>query len=292
MNNSTLHPSRSKYISLIKQTTGIELQIHSADEKREDVKPIRETAAGDHVYVKYQELPLSQRAQRREQLIKARQQHNLEQIFSLALEFIRQDANFDRLDADWMMRFSELASECYSHTMHELWAKILSVELSTVGTFSYKSLKTLSEISVKEAQIFYSAVKLLCRLGEDRGGKILTGAYKKPSLMSIFSSNQRIAVNLGKFGLSVTHIMVLSELGLMFSQEIESAAYPQGSVVKLSYQSENHELQVLQKEVVFTYYKLTQTGQELAKLVNFDMDKKYLQTLLTEFSSVVKKVKA
>ena len=287
MSKANLHPSRAKYLSLLKQTSGIELDIVPADQKQPDLKPIRESAAGDHIYIKHSELSLSQRALRREQLVKSRQQNNLEQIYSLAIEYVNQDAQFERLDLDWMMKFNELASQSYSPTMHDLWAKILAVELSQPGTFSYKSLKTLSEISTKEAMLFYRSVKLMSRLGEEKGAKILTGVYKKPTLMSIFSTNSRLGINLGKYGLSYPQLVTLADLGLIYTQEIESAPYQLGQSMNLSYQGQNVQMKIKQKDVIFTYYKFTQTGVELSKLVAVDADKSYLQSLMSEFKSLI-----
>ena len=287
MAKTNLHPSRAKYLSLLKQTSGIELEIVAADQPQPDSKPLRQSASGDSIYLKHPDLPLNQRAARREQLVKSRQQNNLEQIFSLALEYVNQDAQFERLDLDWMMKFSDLASMSYSSTMHDLWAKILAVELSQPGTFSYRSLKTLSEISTKEAVLFYRSVRLLSRLGDEKGAKILTGVYKKPTLMSIFSASNRWAINLSKYGLSYPQLVTLSDLGLLYSQEIESAPYQAGDSLTWSYQGQNIQMKIKQKDVIFTYYKFTQTGLELSKLVAADADKQYLKALVADFKHLV-----
>lgn len=287
MAKAALHPSRTKFLALLKQTTGIELEIATAEEVDENQKVLRESASGDHIYIKNSEFSLLQRAQRREQLVQSRQQNNLEQIYSLALEYINQDAQFDRLDLDWLMKFNDLALQSYSSTMQELWAKILAVELSNVGTFSYRSLKTLSEISTKEAMAFYKAVKLMTRVGDERAGKIITGMYKKPTLMSIFAGNNRQTVNLSKFGLSYTLLMTLSELGLIYGQEIESAAYQVNDTIKVVYQSNTQLLKVEQKDVILTYYKFTQTGYELSKLVSVSEEPLYIAALTQQFANLV-----
>jgi uncharacterized repeat protein (TIGR03899 family) len=287
MSNSTLHPSRAKYLSLLRQTTSIDFDIVAADDVPETEKAIREVASGDKVILKNPELNTYQRAQKRTQLVVSRQQNNLEKIFSLALEYINQDAQFDRLDLDWMMKFTELAKHSYSHTMHELWAKIIAVELSQIGTFSYKSLKVLSELSTKEALLFYKAINLTSRVGDDKSAKILTGIYKKPTFMSIFSNNNRKTINLNKFGLSYPQIICLAELGLIYEQEIESAPYLHQETINLSYLGKSYKLKVKQKEVILTYYKLTQTGNELCKLITTEFNKGYLNSLLSDFNTLL-----
>ncbi|MDU0112052.1 TIGR03899 family protein [Psychrosphaera aquimarina] len=287
MSNSILHPSRDKYLSLLKQTTSIDFVIVTSDDLTESESIVREVASGDKVILKNNEFTSFQRAQRRNQLVASRQQNNLEKIFSLALEYINQDAQFDRLDLDWMMKFTELAKNCYSQTMHELWARIIAVELSKIGTFSYKSLKVLSELSTKEALLFYKAVNLTSRIGEDKSAKILTGVYKKPTFMSIFSNNNRKTINLNKFGLSYPQIISLAEIGLIYEQEIESAPYLHKESIHLSYVGKSYQLRVKQKEVILTYYKLTQTGNELCKLITTEFNKGYLNSLLSDFNSLL-----
>lgn len=287
MANQALHPSRTKYLTLLKQTTGIEFALVPETEPQLEYKAIRKTNAGDQIYIKNPESNLLQRAQKREQILLSRQQNNLEQIFSLALEYVNQDAQFERLDLDWLMKFTELAKLSFSSTKQELWAKILAVELSQVGTFSFRSLKTLSEISSNEAMTFYRSVSLACRIGEEKGAKILTGIYKKPTLMSIFSGTNRMVINLNKFGLSYPQLMTLGELGLLYTQEIESAPYSFNDKIQLNYHGQSIGMTIKQKEVIFTYYKFTQTGYELSKLVASDKDGNYLKTLISDFRGLV-----
>lgn len=286
MAGSSTPPSRAKYLALLKQTTSIDFDIVANDKLAPDDKSLRTVANGDHVTIK-NTINTYQRAQRRLQLEQSRQQNNLEQIYSLAVDYIGQDVHFDRIDLDWMMRFSELAKQTHSATMQDLWAKILAVELTQQGAFSYRSLKTLSELSTKEAMMFYKAVNLATRIGDDRSQRIVTGVYKKPNLLSIFSSNNRFTVNLSKFGLSYTQLMSLSELGLVYEQEIESAPYKNSDTINVNYQGKSHKLKFKHNDTTITYYKFTPTGNELAKLVTQEANTPYITSLLNDFSNLL-----
>lgn len=286
MAGNQLHPSRTKYLTLLKQTTSIELHIVPDDKLSEEDKSLRRVATGDHITLK-SPINTYQRAQRRLQLEQSRQQNNLEQIFSLAVEYIGQDIHFDRFDLDWMMKFTDLAKGSYSSTMQELWSKILAVELSQQGSFSYRSLKTLSELSTKEAMMFYKAVNLSCKIGDDRSNRIVTGVYKKPSLISIFSANNRFSINLSKYGLSYTHLISLAELGLVYEQEIESAPYRAGDNINFNYHNKSYQQKLKYNDTTMTYYKLTPAGNELAKLVSLEPNQPYLTSLLNDFSSLL-----
>jgi len=286
MATNSLHPSRAKYLALLKQTTSIEFDIIPEDKLAEDDKSVRQVASGDHITLKNHNNTY-QRAQRRLQLEHSRQQNNLEQILSLAVEYIGQDIHFDRIDLDWMMKFTELAKRSYSPTMQDLWSKILAVELGQQGAFSYRCLKTLSELSSKEAMLFYKAVNLASKVGEDRSFRIVTGVYKKPSLISLFSANNRLSINLSKFGLSYTQLITLAELGLLYEQEIESAPYKANALININYQGKSYQQKLKYNDVTITYYKFTQTGNELAKLVNQEENTPYLTSLLNDFSSLL-----
>ena len=160
----------------------------------------------------------------------------------------------------------------------------MAVELSNSGSFAYKSLKILSELSTKEALLFYKAVNLLCRVGDDKSSKIITGIYKKPTLISIFSKSNRFSINLGKFGPPYTQLIALAEIGLIYEQEIESAPSRSNDTINLTYQGSNYRLKVKQNDVTITYYKLTQTGEELMKLVSQEKNNNFLSSLLNDFS--------
>ncbi len=291
MSKQNTASSRTKYLNLVKQLTGIDYEIvEKSDAQNEEINEqhiLNHLANSDLVLLKDRNNPISQRISKREQILAARQQYNLEQIFSLALGHIDEDQLIERLDLDWIMKFVELAKQSYTPTMHELWSKILTLELVKQGSFSHKSLKTLSELSTKEAKIFYQAVKVLCRFGDEHAGRILTGVYKKPTLLNIFSNSGKLNVNLSQFGLSYTNLIALAELGLIYQQEIESAAYHLDDKIKLSCQGHTYDIFVAQKEVIFTYYKLTQAGYELSNLVKPTGDNTFIKQVLNEFSHLI-----
>ena len=92
-------------------------------------------------------------------------------------------------------------------------------------------------------------------------------------------SNNRMAINLSKLGLSYPQLMTLTDLGLIHKQEIESQAYPQDSVIKLNNHGKVLNFTTNSKDVILTYYKFTQTGDELRKLINMPVSKGYKQLL-------------
>lgn len=284
MNNPV--DSRTKYLNLVKQLTGIDFEI-TTDEDIDEKRVINHLKNDEQVLIRDEESTINQRINKRSQINEARQQYNLEQIFSLALDHVKGDVLIDKLDLDWVMKFTNLAKNCYTPSMHELWSKILSVELVQQGSFSYRSLKTLSELGTKEAKIFYKAVRLMCRFNDEHSGRLLTGLYIKPTLINIFSSSGKVSFNLNQFGLSYTHLISLAELGLIHQQEIESAPYNPKDTLKLSQNKQSFDVIIKQKDVVFTYYKLTHSGYELSRLVNPPNDSDFINYLLKDFGELL-----
>jgi len=124
---------------------------------------------------------LLQRAQKRKQIQAARKQQNIEKIFTLALDFAPDRHSDGNIDTDWFNHFIDLAENISSPLMQELWSKILIGELTMPGTFSYKSLLMLQQMTHKEASSFQTLCQLCCRSKQDKGGKVIIGYYRKPS---------------------------------------------------------------------------------------------------------------
>ena len=80
MAKSNLPPSRTKFLSLLKQTAAIEFEIVAKEHLNDNLKVVRESANGDSVILKNQAHNTYQRAQRRQQLTESRQQNNLEHV--------------------------------------------------------------------------------------------------------------------------------------------------------------------------------------------------------------------
>jgi hypothetical protein len=81
--------------------------------------------------------------------------------------------------------------------------------------------------------------------------------------------------------------MTLADLGLIYNQEIESAPFQTKQILTLHFHSQVLNLTGKQKDIIVTYYKFTQTGYELSKLVSVEPEGEYLSTLLKEFSELI-----
>lgn len=280
--------SRNKFLNLIKQLTNIELSYETNEVAATKGKILKQINNDESIVLQNFETSSYQRALTRQQITAAREQQNLENIFALAAEYVSNGANFDKLELDWLVRYSDLACKIYSSNLQDLWAKILAVELNNIGSFSPRTLKLLADLSAKEAMLFQRAASLVCKLGNDKTDKLITGIYKRPSFIDWFGSSPRLHFNLNKLSLTYAHIVTLVELGMLQSKEIESATFKAKDTVSLSYQNDKVNLHVISKDIVFCYYKFTQTGNELLRLVSLKKNEHFFEQFQQDFGSVVR----
>lgn len=278
---------KDRYINLIKQTSAIELSFVATEEGNQPTNVLHKVNEEESISLNSENRTSLQRAQRRIQLQQAREQQNLEQIFALTATYLNQNINLDRLELDWIMRFNELAKQVYSPHLQEIWAKIFAIELGSPNSFSYRAIKTLSELSLKEARIFQKAANLLCRIGDDKSDKLITAIYQKPSVLAIFTQPTRIPLNLTALGLGYSQVVTLIELGLVQGQEIETTPYQSSEKIALSYLGDKFSVEVKSKELVITYYRLTPVGQELVKLVTTARNVGFYKQLKGDFQNAL-----
>ena len=228
------------------------------------------------------------RALKRQQLQKIQRQTNLESIMAGALSLCPDIVSKARPDPDWLEHFIALAEDIANQAMQTLWAKILVGETLSPGTFSIKSLQTLKQMTQKEANALQRCAPL-CGFVEHEGSYlIIIGYYKKPSFFDLLRKGNKESINLAQSGLSYPNILTLMDIGLVYRKEIESLSLIKNQSFQLSFQSTKLTLIAKSNELVLSYYKLTQTGEELKRLITAPVNKhnkKLLeQALMSEFT--------
>ena len=224
-------------------------------------------------------LNINQRAERRLQMQRERQQHNLERIMAQALEYCPESVSAQDVDPDWFQQFCDLILDISNTNMQHLWAKILAGEIATPGKFSLKTLHTLKRMSYKEAMALQQAANLSCRTRQDPSARIYFGCISRPSLWRLLTGRSRAVVNLNQFGLSYPQILSLMDIGLLHSSEIESGTLPAGQQLNWQYQQLSMNGTVCSKDVVLQYYKYTASGAELLPLLNAQPNQQYVEAL-------------
>ncbi|SOU39830.1 conserved protein of unknown function [Pseudoalteromonas carrageenovora IAM 12662] len=88
-----------------------------------------------------------------------------------------------------------------------------------------------------------------------------------------------MSLNLGKTGISFPEILTLMDLNLLYRKEIESAVLKSGQELTFSFLSQKVTLKAKSSDLVLSYYKFTQTGDELSKLINYPINNVYKQLI-------------
>ena len=129
--------------------------------------------------------------------------NNFLRVAELADE-IRNDSKQDEetenkeYDFDWFVRFFDAVSAISNEDMQRLWAKILNGEIQQQGSFSFRTLETLRNLSQMEAEIFCNTASI-----------VLNDAI-------IFSSLGDIGQDINeKYGFDNTVLRLLEECGLI-----------------------------------------------------------------------------
>ena len=90
-----------------------------------------------------------------------------------------------------------------------------------------------------------------------------------------------MSLNLGKTPVSFPDILTLMDINLLYRKEIESAVLKAGQEFNLSFMHQRLTLKAKSNDLVLSYYKFTQTGDELRKLIASPVNKAYKQIVST-----------
>ena len=159
--------------------------------------------------------------------------------------------------------------------MQDLWAKILAREITSPGSFSFKSLKTFHTMSIIEAKLFAKACAMSIRDHSRQNIRLISGGYQTPNLFNFFNRDRKITINLGQFGLSYAELLTLADNHLIYIQETETNPLSNGEGLQQVFHGENLQFIAKKNQVVLCFYKFTPIGSELAQLINDNPDHNY-----------------
>lgn len=229
-------------------------------------------------------IPLQDRTQIRAAKDLLRKQQNIEAIIKCSVQYCSSQQVVDRADHDWFCRFIDLCNNISNKTMQDLWAKILAGEMTSPGSFSYKSLKTFHTMSMIEAKLFARACSLSIKDNSSHNIRIISGGYQPPSLLNFFKKNRNIKLNLSQFGLTYAELLTLADNQLIYIQETETATFSIGEGLQLNFHGTNLQLTAKKNQAVLCFYKFTPIGAELAQLISDNPDQSYLTTLKSKLA--------
>lgn len=96
----------------------------------------------------------------------ARKQENIESITAEAATSLPESANVAELDEDWVAHFFKQCDTVSDKEMQSLWARLLSGEATSPGTFSKRTVDFISTIDKKDAALFTAFCQFIWVIGE------------------------------------------------------------------------------------------------------------------------------
>ncbi|MGL6316066.1 TIGR03899 family protein [Vibrio sp. WXL103] len=220
-----------------------------------------------------------ERALERERKRRESRQHNLETIIKLAYTSCNKESA-GQPDIDWQQRFFDMAQEIHNPLMQKLWAQVLKREVTNPGSTSLKALKVLHEMSPKEAQTLQRAASLAVSFGTDNSKKLLVATKTTAGWLKLGSRISTQSLNLGSHQLPYSSLLVLMELGVLHTSELESGQIQPEPPVPLTYQGETITLRAQATGTSLLYYRFTPTGNELCRLLGNKSNPDYWQQTL------------
>lgn len=197
---------------------------------------------------------------------------NQNEIVNMAMEYLTDSAEPDKIDADWLSYFFDQVKHVENEDIKIIWAKILAKECECNGKISKRLINILATISVKEAKIFTNLIKFSFYFIEDGDEKTYHVMYDLLSDNNIYYQE----------GIGTSNLLRLEETGLISISD-------DGYVFDVSMAKDlDQGIKVVYHERIFTLYPndpknilvgnviLTEAGNSLlglldpVKVENFD----------------------
>ncbi len=97
----------------------------------------------------------------------AKKQENIESITEKAIPELADTSNPQGMDDDWIMNFFDKCRIVSDEDMQLLWARILSGEANSPGTFSRRTVNSLGSLDKSDAQLFIKLCSFLVLLDNE-----------------------------------------------------------------------------------------------------------------------------
>lgn len=203
-----------------------------------------------------------------------RKKENIDAVVNIALEDFSKSQKVpeEKADTDWLTRFFNIVENVSDEELRNTWGKILSQEIQTPGSYSLRTLNTISNLSKKEAELFASL-----------------GNYVFASTNSKFFLKTDTSI-LGR-NIPYGDITLMMECGLIKENEEIGFVYPAcpNEIMENGFIYQDLAIIIEQDkgaaEVGVSIYELTIAGAEIYKILDIEKD----MSLLDKAAAMIKK---
>lgn len=207
---------------------------------------------------------LAYRADQRIRIEALRQEQNLERILKITDCELSQSQNISDapVDDDWVTRFFSIAKDISNEEMQYIWGKILAGEIASPKSFSLRTLDTLKNISVEDAQIFQKIVPLIMCSGE---------------VYFVISKTEALS----KYKVQFADFLALDECGLVNSSDVSLTFQVRKDENKIIFNDKQliaiRGCREENEEVIIGIRTLTKVGKELYKILLPSSSEEYVE---------------
>ena len=187
----------------------------------------------------------------------AQNQQNMEAITAMALPSVREEAEPDSIENDWLVNFFDKCRKISDDEMQGLWARILSGEANAPGSFSKRTVNCVAELDQSDAELFVR----LC------GFVIVWQNSKSIQQPLIFSDGAEIYNNHGINFTSLYHLESIGLITILSPITVRWGSLPKHCLVTYHGQSLALDLpQDAGNQIEAGYVLFTSIGAELASI--------------------------
>jgi uncharacterized repeat protein (TIGR03899 family) len=222
---------------------------------------------------------VAERAEHRQRKQLSQHQANLESIFALALTYTPSDVTGVELDPDWRYQFFQMAEQIHNRKMQDLWARILASEVVNPGNFSLRTLALLTQLTLREAQIFEKALGMSVKINAEPRFKLLSSYRINGGIKQYFRKHTQTNFGLSQFGLPYSSILTLVDAGVLHKSEFETGLLSSNENIQLTMCNVTLTLKPKDQHLLFTYYRFTTVGDELCQLIQPKSDNEFIHTV-------------
>lgn len=178
------------------------------------------------------------------------------------------ESHSNKYDFDWFIRFFDSVGYISNEEMQQLWAKVLAGEITRQGSFSFRTLELIKNLSHQEAELFQKI-----------SGFVLTG---QTGLRFILCMSDDLGVDINElYGIGRKEFIQLEDCGLLSSirsdNRISLTTHPSGIwnneiILCLRYKRTDGVL----NSYKYSSYTLTPSACQLLSVVDQTPDNDYL----------------
>ncbi len=93
-------------------------------------------------------------------------QGNMESVLEKALPLLTEEAKPENINNDWITYFFDKAKLTSDSQVQDFWAKLLAGEANTPGSFSKRTILTISYLAMEDAFLFNALCRFIVKINE------------------------------------------------------------------------------------------------------------------------------